>query len=62
MTYDDSMNLRNILWLAPLPDRSTKSWVAPGTLSRVIITALLLFAFHMVHKHTLKFPVKYYAL
>ncbi|CAL5194748.1 unnamed protein product [Lathyrus oleraceus] len=32
VTYDDSMNLRNILWLAPLPDRSTKSWVAPGVL------------------------------
>ncbi|WJX80092.1 hypothetical protein P8452_63134 [Trifolium repens] len=32
VTYDDSMNLRNILWLAPLPDKSTKSWVAPGVL------------------------------
>nr|XP_027188104.1 uncharacterized protein LOC101497501 isoform X2 [Cicer arietinum] len=29
VTYDDSMNLRNILWLAPLPDKSSKSWVAP---------------------------------
>ncbi|VVA12638.1 PREDICTED: GLYMA_19G233500 [Prunus dulcis] len=28
--YDDSMNLRNILWLAPLPSNSTKAWVAPG--------------------------------
>ncbi|KAI4301761.1 hypothetical protein L6164_035008 [Bauhinia variegata] len=32
VTYDDSMNLRNILWLAPLPDNSTKSWAAPGVL------------------------------
>lgn len=32
VTYDDSMNLRNILWLAPFPDNSTKSWVAPGAL------------------------------
>ncbi|KAJ7977939.1 T-box protein [Quillaja saponaria] len=30
--YDDSMNLRNILWLAPLPSNSAKSWVAPGVL------------------------------
>ncbi|GAB2277453.1 hypothetical protein Dimus_012159 [Dionaea muscipula] len=30
--YDDAMNLRNILWLAPLPSNSSKSWVAPGTL------------------------------
>ncbi|XP_028770913.1 uncharacterized protein LOC114728204 [Neltuma alba] len=30
--YDDSMNLRNILWLAPLPDNSSKPWVAPGVL------------------------------
>ncbi|CAA3007072.1 Hypothetical predicted protein [Olea europaea subsp. europaea] len=29
--YDDGMNLRNILWLAPLPSNSTKSWLAPGT-------------------------------
>lgn len=29
--YDDSMNLRNILWLAPLPGNSNKGWVAPGT-------------------------------
>ncbi|GLT38018.1 hypothetical protein SLA2020_122910 [Shorea laevis] len=31
-TYDDSMNLRNILWLAPLPSNSTKGWLAPGVL------------------------------
>ncbi|XP_021898976.1 uncharacterized protein LOC110815472 isoform X2 [Carica papaya] len=30
--YDDSMNLRNILWLAPLPGNSNKGWVAPGVL------------------------------
>lgn len=30
--YDDSMNLRNILWLAPLPSNSTKAWLAPGVL------------------------------
>ncbi|XP_004958655.1 uncharacterized protein LOC101766175 [Setaria italica] len=30
--YDDSMNLRNILWLAPLPSKETKAWLAPGTL------------------------------
>ncbi|CAI9764269.1 unnamed protein product [Fraxinus pennsylvanica] len=30
--YDDGMNLRNILWLAPLPSNSTKSWLAPGVL------------------------------
>ncbi|TKY61521.1 hypothetical protein E2542_SST11372 [Spatholobus suberectus] len=32
VTYDDSMNLRNILWLAPLPGDSGESWVAPGVL------------------------------
>ncbi|KAK1279161.1 hypothetical protein QJS04_geneDACA007282 [Acorus gramineus] len=32
LTYDDSMNLRNILWLAPLPSNVTKDWVAPGVL------------------------------
>uniref|UniRef100_A0A2N9EMV5 Uncharacterized protein n=1 Tax=Fagus sylvatica TaxID=28930 RepID=A0A2N9EMV5_FAGSY len=32
MKYDDSMNLRNILWLAPLPSNSSKAWVAPGVL------------------------------
>lgn len=30
VTYDDSINLRNILWLAPLPSESTKEWLAPG--------------------------------
>ncbi|XP_015875026.3 uncharacterized protein LOC107411874 [Ziziphus jujuba] len=30
VTYDDSMNLRNTLWLAPLPSNSSKSWEAPG--------------------------------
>ncbi|KAL5566377.1 hypothetical protein UlMin_029541 [Ulmus minor] len=30
--YDDSMKLRNILWLAPLPSNSTKGWEAPGVL------------------------------
>ncbi|KAJ8619515.1 hypothetical protein MRB53_028044 [Persea americana] len=30
--YDDEMNLRNILWLAPLPCNVTKAWVAPGVL------------------------------
>jgi len=30
--YDDSMNLRNILWLAPLPSKETKAWLAPGVL------------------------------
>ncbi|KAG8390986.1 hypothetical protein BUALT_Bualt01G0140800 [Buddleja alternifolia] len=32
VTYDDSMNLRNILWLAPLPSNSTKAWLSPGVL------------------------------
>ncbi|XP_019083973.1 PREDICTED: uncharacterized protein LOC104707029 [Camelina sativa] len=32
VTYDDSMNLRNILWLAPLPSNSSPGWVAPGVL------------------------------
>ncbi|CAI9303397.1 unnamed protein product [Lactuca saligna] len=32
VTYDDSMNLRNILWLAPLPSDSTNTWSAPGVL------------------------------
>ncbi|KAK8960502.1 hypothetical protein KSP40_PGU005687 [Platanthera guangdongensis] len=31
--YDDSMNLRNILWLAPLPSNVTKAWLAPGILA-----------------------------
>ncbi|PKA58435.1 hypothetical protein AXF42_Ash013941 [Apostasia shenzhenica] len=30
--YDDSMSLRNILWLAPLPSNATKAWLASGTL------------------------------
>lgn len=30
--YDDSMNLRNVLWLAPLPSNETKAWLAPGLL------------------------------
>lgn len=38
LPYDDSMNLRNILWLAPMPDCSSKNctsmagWLAPGSL------------------------------
>ncbi|KAK9054783.1 hypothetical protein SSX86_025862 [Deinandra increscens subsp. villosa] len=32
VTYDDSMNLRNILWLAPLPSNSGNDWSAPGVL------------------------------
>ncbi|KZV34812.1 T-box protein 41 [Dorcoceras hygrometricum] len=32
VAYDDSMNLRNILWLAPFPSNSTKAWLAPGIL------------------------------
>ncbi|XP_057792172.1 uncharacterized protein LOC131009006 [Salvia miltiorrhiza] len=32
VAYDDSMNLRNILWLAPLPSNSGDAWVAPGVL------------------------------
>ncbi|KAI8548079.1 hypothetical protein RHMOL_Rhmol07G0244600 [Rhododendron molle] len=30
--YDDSMNLRNILWLAPMPSNSTKAWSTAGVL------------------------------
>ncbi|KAL6896584.1 hypothetical protein ACP4OV_007156 [Aristida adscensionis] len=30
--YDDSFNLRNILWLAPFPSNGTKTWLAPGVL------------------------------
>ncbi|XP_077218962.1 T-box protein [Tasmannia lanceolata] len=32
LRYDDSINLRNILWLAPLPSNVTKAWLAPGVL------------------------------
>ncbi|KAL5197849.1 hypothetical protein ABZP36_001361 [Zizania latifolia] len=32
VAYDDSINLRNILWLAPLPSNKTKAWLAPGVL------------------------------
>ncbi|KAK4339670.1 hypothetical protein RND71_041132 [Anisodus tanguticus] len=32
VSYDDSMNLRNILWLAPLASSSTKEWLASGVL------------------------------
>ncbi|KAK8542376.1 hypothetical protein V6N13_137051 [Hibiscus sabdariffa] len=32
VSYDDSMNLRNILWLAPLPSNTTQGWIAPGVL------------------------------
>ncbi|XP_010546720.1 PREDICTED: uncharacterized protein LOC104818716 [Tarenaya hassleriana] len=32
VTYDNSMNLRNILWLAPLPSKTSEDWLAPGVL------------------------------
>ncbi|KAL1198024.1 hypothetical protein V5N11_018310 [Cardamine amara subsp. amara] len=32
VTYDDQMNLRNILWLAPLPSNTSPDWLAPGVL------------------------------
>ncbi|KAJ0977724.1 hypothetical protein J5N97_013198 [Dioscorea zingiberensis] len=32
VAYDNSINLRNILWLAPLPSKVTKAWEAPGVL------------------------------
>ncbi|KAJ3683728.1 hypothetical protein LUZ60_013955 [Juncus effusus] len=32
VAYDESMNLRNILWLAPLPSNVTKAWLSPGVL------------------------------
>ncbi|KMT14219.1 hypothetical protein BVRB_4g075800 isoform B [Beta vulgaris subsp. vulgaris] len=32
VAYDSTMNLRNILWLAPMPSNSSKAWVAPGVL------------------------------
>lgn len=41
VTYDESMNLRNVLWLAPLPSGSTKAWVAPGTYPKLNCTELL---------------------
>ncbi|XP_038702715.1 uncharacterized protein LOC119999297 isoform X2 [Tripterygium wilfordii] len=31
VNYDESMNLRNILWLAPLPSNSTEEWLAPDS-------------------------------
>lgn len=45
MTYGDSMNLRNILWLAPDPGDSDDSWVAPGIFTETIISVLSLNAF-----------------
>lgn len=37
MLFDESMDLRNILWLAPLPARTNSTgivqWLAPGKLS-----------------------------
>ncbi|XP_057465015.1 uncharacterized protein LOC130754778 [Actinidia eriantha] len=32
VVYDDSMNLRNILWLAPMPSNSKDAFSAPGVL------------------------------
>ncbi|XP_006349750.1 uncharacterized protein [Solanum tuberosum] len=32
VSYDDSMNLHNILWLAPLASNSSNEWLAPGVL------------------------------
>ncbi|XP_021772873.1 uncharacterized protein LOC110736855 isoform X1 [Chenopodium quinoa] len=32
LAYDSTMNLRNILWLAPMPSDSSKAWAAPGVL------------------------------
>lgn len=32
VSYGDSMNLRNILWLAPLPSNTSNDWLAPGVL------------------------------
>ncbi|RLN34149.1 uncharacterized protein C2845_PM03G15910 [Panicum miliaceum] len=33
VAYDDSMNSRNVLWLAPLPSNGTRAWLAPGVLA-----------------------------
>lgn len=38
VTYDDSMNLRNILWLAPNPGDSDESWVAPGISTKITLS------------------------
>ncbi|XP_057550773.1 uncharacterized protein LOC130828791 isoform X2 [Amaranthus tricolor] len=32
VTYDSTMNLRNILWLAPMPSTSSEVWDSPGIL------------------------------
>lgn len=40
VAYDESMNLRNILWLAPLPCNVTKAWLAPGSLSQHIFNII----------------------
>ncbi|XAR52634.1 hypothetical protein NMG60_11020801 [Bertholletia excelsa] len=32
VAFDNSMNLRNILWLAPMPSNSPNTWSAPGVL------------------------------
>lgn len=42
LTYDDSMNLRNILWLAPLPTNSSEAWSAPGILQVLVFKMLFL--------------------
>ncbi|XP_010043057.2 uncharacterized protein LOC104432286 isoform X2 [Eucalyptus grandis] len=38
--YDDSMNLRNILWLAPLPSSCTDSWLSPVLLFYNLVALL----------------------
>ncbi|KAG7023977.1 hypothetical protein SDJN02_15005 [Cucurbita argyrosperma subsp. argyrosperma] len=35
--YDASMNMRNILWLAPIPSNSTKDWEAPDDLGDAVV-------------------------
>lgn len=35
MIYDDSMNLRNILWLAPQPGNRADAWESPGMIQLV---------------------------